>query len=221
MVRAVKFEVTSSGSYFNMSTGIFINQSGLPGNAGAISGETTVCQGQQSVTYTVPSIPNAITYTWTLPDGVTGTSATNSIVVDYGSSAASGNITVKGNKQSGNGAVSTLAITVIQLPVSSSVTGTIPAVNAQKDETLKNREQLFIKVFPNPTSGNVKLVVQGTFPGYNVAFEVYGIWGERTMSGNLYTDGEYGFSLTGRMAGIYCIHVISGAKVEMVKLIKY
>jgi uncharacterized delta-60 repeat protein len=89
----------------------------LPVAAGTIMGSATVCQGQNSVTYTVPTITDATSYIWTLPSGATGTSATNSITVDYGISATSGNITVKGNNSCGDGTTSTLAITVSPLPV--------------------------------------------------------------------------------------------------------
>ena len=65
-----------------------------------------------SVTYSVPSIANATSYIWTLPIGATGTSTTNTITINYGISAISGNITVKGINSCGNGAISTLAITV-------------------------------------------------------------------------------------------------------------
>jgi hypothetical protein len=83
-----------------------------PANAGSVSGFTTVCQGQNSVIYTVPIINYATSYIWTLPSGATGSSTSNSISVDYGISAVSGNITVKGNNTCGNGATSTIAITV-------------------------------------------------------------------------------------------------------------
>jgi hypothetical protein len=53
----------------------------LPDPAGTITGSATVCQGQNSVVYTVPTIANATSYVWTLPTGATGTSETNSITV--------------------------------------------------------------------------------------------------------------------------------------------
>ncbi|MCC6768338.1 MAG: beta-glycosidase, partial [Bacteroidia bacterium] len=68
----------------------------IPMAAGVISGSSIVCQGQNAVAYTVPAISNATSYVWTLPNGANGTSTTNSISVDYSSSATSGNITVKG-----------------------------------------------------------------------------------------------------------------------------
>ncbi len=94
-----------------------ITASLLPINAGTISGNASVCQGQNSVNYTVPAIDNATSYTWTLPNGATGTSSTNSININFATSAMSGNITVKGHNDCGDGVVSTLPITVNQLPV--------------------------------------------------------------------------------------------------------
>ncbi|MDP2058801.1 MAG: hypothetical protein Q8J97_03610, partial [Flavobacteriaceae bacterium] len=84
----------------------------VPANAGTISGTTFVYKGQQGVVYTVPAINNATTYIWTLPAGASGTSTTNSITVNYGSSAVSGNITVKGNNSCGDGETSTLFVRV-------------------------------------------------------------------------------------------------------------
>ena len=89
----------------------------LPGCPGAITGDATVCQGQNAVTYTVPPIAHATSYSWTLPNGVTGTSATNSITVTIGASAVSGNITVKGVNTYGNGGTAKLALTVYPTPI--------------------------------------------------------------------------------------------------------
>jgi D-alanyl-D-alanine carboxypeptidase len=88
----------------------------LPACIGAVTGTTTVCQGENSITYTVPAIVNATSYTWTLPNGVIGTSSTNSITVDYSLVAVSGDITVKGTNLYGESAISTLAVTVIPSP---------------------------------------------------------------------------------------------------------
>jgi hypothetical protein len=90
-----------------------------PGAAGVISGITTLCQGQSSITYTTPAIANATSYSWTLPSGVTGNSATNSITVNFGNYAVSGNITVKGVSACGVGIPSSLFVNVNPLPSSS------------------------------------------------------------------------------------------------------
>jgi hypothetical protein len=90
-----------------------------PSAAGAITGNNNVCKGQNNVTYSIPPVPNANSYVWTLPNGATGTSTTNSITVNYGLTAVSGNVTVKGTNSCGDGAASTLSIAVnSSLPVS-------------------------------------------------------------------------------------------------------
>ena len=88
----------------------------LPSNAGTITGYTNVCQGQSAVVYTVQPITNATSYIWTLPNGVIGTSTTNTITVDYSIAATSGDITVCGHNSVGNGSIATLSITVKPVP---------------------------------------------------------------------------------------------------------
>ncbi|NTW31650.1 MAG: hypothetical protein HGB12_03335, partial [Bacteroidetes bacterium] len=91
----------------------------LPESAGAITGTDILCQGQDNLTYTIPAIANASGYIWTLPDGATITSGanTNSITIDYSDIAISGNITVLGINNCGNGDTSEYAITVNPYPV--------------------------------------------------------------------------------------------------------
>jgi len=111
--------VFGTNLYLGSGAGIWsrpLNTLILPENAGIVSGDTIVCRGQNSVIYTVDPIPYATSYLWTLPTGATGTSNTHSIVVNYGNSAISGNITVKGHNSVGNGTLSTLPITVNYLP---------------------------------------------------------------------------------------------------------
>lgn len=90
----------------------------LPKCAGPITGLNTVCQGQNTVVYSVPLIANATSYSWTLPIGAIGVSNTNSITVNYGLAAVSGNISVKGINSYGEGMSSSLAITVNQVSAS-------------------------------------------------------------------------------------------------------
>jgi hypothetical protein len=109
--------VVNNGSVDSQSDIVIVTVNPLPETAGTISGSITVCKGQSSVVYTVPTIADATTYVWTLPEGSTGESTTNSITVDYGLFAISGNITVKGHNDCGDGAGTTLAITVNTVPV--------------------------------------------------------------------------------------------------------
>lgn len=87
----------------------------VPACPGAITGPTLVSAGQNNVTYTTTSVANATSFVWTLPNGATGTSSTNSITVNFGSSAVSGNITVRGNSQYGVGNVASLYVNVCAL----------------------------------------------------------------------------------------------------------
>jgi len=82
----------------------------------AISGTSIVCQGTSGVTYSVPANTNADSYIWTLPSGTTGTSITNSILVNFGQTAVSGSIKVKGHNSCGDGAESTFAVLMNEVP---------------------------------------------------------------------------------------------------------
>jgi hypothetical protein len=102
---------------------VTVNQ--FPEGAGTITGPAAVCQGTSGVTYSVGTIANATTYNWTVPTGVTIVSggSTNTITVDFGMKAVSGNVTVYGSNSCGNGAVSpTYAVTVNPIPVTPVVT---------------------------------------------------------------------------------------------------
>ncbi len=88
----------------------------LPACGGFITGPAIVCQGTSDVTFTIPPIEHATAYVWTMPFGFTGISETNSITVDIGLSALSGNISVAGESDYGNGPASEFAITVNEKP---------------------------------------------------------------------------------------------------------
>ncbi len=100
-----------------ISSSIEITVNSLPATAGTITGDVSVCQGENNVTYQVPLIQNATSYIWTLPSGASGTSTTNSISVSFGSNAVTGNISVKGDNACGNGIASSLNIVVNAKPI--------------------------------------------------------------------------------------------------------
>jgi len=86
----------------------------LPGEAGPISGPIQVHQGETGVEYSIPFISQATSYSWSVPTGVTITSTSNNdtIIVDFGLTAQSGNIIVYGTNDCGDGVADTLAIVV-------------------------------------------------------------------------------------------------------------
>lgn len=91
---------------------------GGTGTPGAIAGNNAICQGQSGVSYSIAPLPNVTGYSWTVPAGAQIASGqnTNSVTVNFSGSAISGNITVCGVNQCGNGPLSQLPVTVNQLP---------------------------------------------------------------------------------------------------------
>ncbi len=101
-------------SAVSATNNISVNSS--PSAAGSISGTTSICQGQTSVSYSVPVITNAANYVWSYSGtGATISGNTQTITIDFSATATSGNLTVFGTNGTCNGAVSAnYAITVKQ-----------------------------------------------------------------------------------------------------------
>jgi len=124
-----------------------------PGAAGTVSGKTAVCQNEGEITYTVDPIPNTVVYIWTLPPGavITAGNQTNAIMVDYSSTAASGEITVYGNNLCGNGTSSPpLPVTVNPIPP-------VPVIMQAGDSLVSDAPQ-----------GNQWFNASGMIPGANL-----------------------------------------------------
>ena len=110
-----------------VSSSFVVTVNPLPGAAGSISGPTSVCQGQNSVSYSVAAIANATSYNWTLPIGasIVAGNNTNSITVNFSESASGGGVGVTGVNACGNGTSTMLPISVNPLPLAAgSITGT-------------------------------------------------------------------------------------------------
>ncbi len=117
----------TNGCGNGVSKNLYVTVNPLPVDAGSITGNNTVCQGQTAVTYTIPAITYATGYTWTIPTGamiVSGANS-NSITVDFSNVAISGNVKVLGTNDCGNGISSTIPVTVNPLPgAAGNITGT-------------------------------------------------------------------------------------------------
>lgn len=104
----------------------------LPGNAGAISGMTSVCEGQSDVVYSIQPVPNATAYTWSLPPGALGNSITNNITIAFPPGTSSGEITVTPENDCAQGTASALPINVNVIPA---VAGTITGLQVLCQDT--------------------------------------------------------------------------------------
>jgi hypothetical protein len=90
-----------------------VTVSSFPSQPGNISGSTSVCQSLQQ-SYSVASVAGATSYSWTLPSGWSGTSASNSITTTPGSTG--GTISIKAVNACGSGNARTLSVAVSALP---------------------------------------------------------------------------------------------------------
>lgn len=93
-----------------------ITVNALP-TATSISGQQQVCEGTSGIVYTALAVPNATSYTWTLPNGSTVTTASNTITINYQTTDVSGNLSVVVNNACGTGPISAnYTITVVPKP---------------------------------------------------------------------------------------------------------
>jgi hypothetical protein len=96
---------------------IFQSACTLPAAAGPIAGPSLVCTGQNGVAYSIPPIAGASWYSWTYSGaGVDINGSSNSVTLNFGSTATSGTLQVYGSNVCGNGFPATLSITVQTMP---------------------------------------------------------------------------------------------------------
>ena len=120
-VRAVDFCGTSGNSL----TITYATLPAAPATPGAITGTALQCPGVTGQIYSISAVPNATTYTWTVPAGwtITAGQGTIAVTVTTGAAGQNGNITVTAGNTCGTSAPSTLAVTVIPNASITSVTG--------------------------------------------------------------------------------------------------
>jgi len=151
------------------SAGFAVTVNPLPAAAGTISGNPLACLGSTGNVFTTATIANATGYTWSLPNGATITAGqnTNAITVSFGTSAVSGNITVKGTNTCGNGAVSPdFPVTVSPVPPKPSIIANGPVMTS----SAFSGNQWYFSVTPDgtgaPISGAIWPYYLATQSGY-------------------------------------------------------
>jgi gliding motility-associated-like protein len=123
----------------------------LPAAAGTITGTASVCQGQSSVSYSVPLITNSTSYTWVYSGtGATITGTSNSVTITFASNATSGNLTVQGVNSCGNGVISANYSIVVNL---------LPVIPSQTSSTLSGAPFIY-----PPTGGTIPAGTTYTWP---------------------------------------------------------
>lgn len=110
------FAVGEGSAILKITDGGEVNP--FPSEAGLIAGTATVCQGESAKIYSVAPISNATCYSWAY-SGIGATinnSNTNNIYINFAANATSGNLSVHGNNDNGDGGVSKMAINVNKKP---------------------------------------------------------------------------------------------------------
>ncbi|MFN5877456.1 MAG: beta strand repeat-containing protein, partial [Flavobacteriales bacterium] len=94
----ITYTVTGTGPCGSVTLSISLNPVNVPsvGNAGVISGPTSISLGQANNTFSISPVSNATGYTWTLPPGavVVGSSTSNTITFNASNISWCGPITV-------------------------------------------------------------------------------------------------------------------------------
>ena len=178
--------------------------------------------------------PNQDLANITIPDGVTNCyDATQVITV-----AGNGNTFIVGN----NGSVTLVAGYKISILPGAKVypggylngyiatSGTYcgssknPLVaSLENEETLgvepavKNQ---FIKIYPNPTEDMVMIELPGSGPSTMANITVYSIRGSVLFQKTIHGEPGFRFSLSGKPVGVYLVHVQSGDRSEIAKVVK-
>lgn len=103
---------TSAASTVNVTV------NSLPTQPGAFSASSpTVCQGQNNVTYTIPAVSGATSYSWTYSGtGATISGSGTTVNLSFSSTATSGTLSVTASNSCGTSPAQTIAINVTPLP---------------------------------------------------------------------------------------------------------
>jgi hypothetical protein len=126
--------VNSIGTVYGLDQS-FVTGCPLPAPAGPITGPASVCAFSAGNVYSVGTIANAQSYTWTLPAGavITSGAGTNTITVTFDS--VSGNVTVAGTGTCGTGTSSSLSVTVNPQP--------LPTIGTTSNPCLGSTDNLY------------------------------------------------------------------------------
>ncbi len=82
------------------------------------------------------------------------------------------------------------------------------------------REDLFFKVYPNPTDGSFTLELETTDQDNDIVVDIMNMLGERVLSDRLPSQNIHTLTLEGQRPGMYIIRVTKGTRSGVERLIK-
>jgi hypothetical protein len=177
----------------------------LPGSAGTIIGDDTVCSNNESYTYTVPAIAGATSYTWSVPRGtaITSGAGTNSVIITISPEAISGAITVQGKNTCGSGPAGVKNIIVkICAGISENITET------------------GISVYPNPAEGVINMIITN---GENqIDLQIIDIRGQivyKELLDNIPHEFTHKVDVSALSRGVYFVEMVNSKRFMIKKII--
>ncbi len=143
-----------------------------PATPGVISGSAIVCEGATGVSYSISSVAEATSYTWTVPSGATITAGdgTEAITVSFGTT--SGDVCVTASSICGTSSPRCLAVTVNLAPVIT--------VNPSDTEVEEG----------DPATFNVTATGSGLTYQWQQSIDAGGSWSNVGTSSNSYSTGS-------------------------------
>jgi hypothetical protein len=80
-------------------------------------------------------------------------------------------------------------------------------------------EQHMLRVYPNPTRGEITLDIQGLPSGEQGMIEIYNLLGERILPSRWVGDGTYQLSLAGQPTGVYMLRLLTSRGSEVFRIV--
>jgi hypothetical protein len=158
----------------------------LPGDAGAISGPSSVCAGAMGVGYSIVPVPDALSYSWSLPSGasIASGAGTNSVTVDFSLNATPGEISVMGTNDCGNGFPFNYSIILNPKPAAAgAITGTATVCQGQNTAAYSVPEIADATAYAWSYSGAGAVIANATTNSITISFAA------NATSGNLSVMG--------------------------------
>ena len=169
------------------------------------SSATTTFDVCHTTTYTATSILGA-TYNWIIPPGATGTSTTNSIVVDFSNvtSASAYAVTCSATNGTGTSAVKSLTI-------KKAATCATPRIAPEASTA----EAFKVVAYPNPSREEGFRIKSGNGKSFGV--QVYDLLGRSIEQRQMNSDSKIGSNYA---KGVYNVIVTQDANVKTLRVIK-
>jgi hypothetical protein len=177
----------------------------LPEPAGEIAGKDTVCLNHSDIIYTVPAIPGANSYSWELPGSayITNGDGTDSIHVNFGPDATSGQLSVQGLNSCGVG------------------TGSSKYINIKTCAGISENEKTFlIKLLFNPSDKLLNVIITGMEKGLEIwliSMDGKALF-QRSWE-NISPEFHDMINVSGYTQGIYLVKILNNDKVFFEKVI--